>query len=359
MPRPCKSRTRASSRERRRRQGRRSGSTSTRGRTGARPSSRSCPGQARVREWPNCRRSFTWSIARSSSLRPTDEPVPSPIRPLLSTCIATRNPARSPGTFSGGTLTSLKRVAEVVRARRPRVVALADLESRHPLLEQKRDVPFLSANLGAGEGRDHVGPRAVSDVALLAVQQPGPVRLPTARDLRSYASDPAPGSVSANAASLRRRRDPEEPRLLLIGPEQRDPEPDRLVDPEDYREVPVDLTDGLEDSRSRSARGPVRRTSHPRRGRGRRSRRGRGGPDRGSSAPPPPSSGRSSPAVVADLRVQRADPVLLVRIGAWPGKASSSRISPRNRDLANDGPLPRPPASAGSLPGPPLAEATP
>ena len=48
-----------------------------------------------VREgWPNCRRSLTWSIARSSSpFAPPTEPVPSPIRPLLSTCIATRNPA--------------------------------------------------------------------------------------------------------------------------------------------------------------------------------------------------------------------------------------------------------------------------
>ena len=110
----------------RRRPGRSSGTTSTRGRRGRRPSTRSSPRRRRSPPsgLPNWRRVVTCSIVRSSRrlARPT-APVPSPRRPLLSTAVAMRKPSPgSPSTFSGGTRTSLKRTGHRWLPRRPSVL---------------------------------------------------------------------------------------------------------------------------------------------------------------------------------------------------------------------------------------------
>jgi hypothetical protein len=73
---------------------------------------------------PNCSRSDTWPMARSSSrlARPTD-PVPRPIRPFVRIDIAILKPSPgSPSTFSGGTRTSLNRTGHRWLPCRPSVL---------------------------------------------------------------------------------------------------------------------------------------------------------------------------------------------------------------------------------------------
>ncbi len=67
--------------------------------------------------------------------------------------------------------------AQVVAAQAHRVVALADLEALHPLLEDERDVAVLAIDLAARESGEDVALGAVADVALLAVEHPGAVGL--------------------------------------------------------------------------------------------------------------------------------------------------------------------------------------
>ena len=61
--------------------------------------------------------------------------------------------------------------AQVVGAQAHGVEPLTDLEALHPLLQDQRDVAVLAVDLAAGEGRQHVGARAVADVALVPVEQ--------------------------------------------------------------------------------------------------------------------------------------------------------------------------------------------
>ena len=93
--------------------------------------------------------------------------------------------------------------------------------------------------------------RAVADVALLAVQDPGAVGLPDRARLQV---------VGVRAGHRLGQREPgelapggevgQEALLLLVGAEQDDAlVADRLVDAEDDRERPVDLGEGLEDAR--------------------------------------------------------------------------------------------------------------
>ena len=104
-------------------------------------------------------------------------------------------------------------------------------------------------DLGAREGGDHVRARAVADVALLPVQDPGAVRL---------LDRPRLDVVGVRAGLRLGQREGgelaaggevgQEALLLLVGAEQRDAlEADRLVDAEDDRESGVDLADRLED----------------------------------------------------------------------------------------------------------------
>ena len=141
--------------------------------------------------------------------------------------------------------------AEVVCLQAHRVVALADLEALHPLLENERDVAVLAVDLGAGEGRDHVRPRAVADVALLPVQDPGAVGLLNRARLHVVGVGARLGLCQGEGGELAAGGEVGEPALLLlVRPEQRDAlEADRLVDAEDDRQRRVDLADGLEDAR--------------------------------------------------------------------------------------------------------------
>src|SRR4051794_5704694 len=107
----------------------------------------------------------------------------------------------------------------------------------------------LAAALGSREGGDHVGARAVADVALLAVQDPGAIRL-----LDRPGSHVVGVGARLGLGQREGRQLPpggevgEKALLLLVGAEERDPlETDRLVDAEHDREGGVDLADGLED----------------------------------------------------------------------------------------------------------------
>ena len=115
-------------------------------------------------------------------------------------------------------------------------------------------------------------------------------------------------------------------------------EADRLVDAEHDRERRVDLGEGLEDARVAGLRealaavalGDVEAAEPaPRRARGSRRRR--------SSAPPRSCAGRMRGADLAQRR--RSAPRIRscsAGSGCGHGKTSSSWISPRNSDLAND-----------------------
>ena len=165
--------------------------------------------------------------------------------------MATRKPwPGSPSTFSRRHPDVLEvEPAEVVGLQAHRVVALAHLEPVHALLEDQGDVLVLAVDLGAREGRDHVGSRAVADVALLTVQNPGAVGLLDRPGAQVVGVRPRLGLGQREGRQLAAGGEVgEEALLLLVGAEQGDAlEADRLVDAEDDRQRRVDLADGLED----------------------------------------------------------------------------------------------------------------
>ena len=159
-------------------QARWSGRPATRGRTGRRPSSRSCPRPCRSRRAAGRTggASVTWSIVRSSRrlARPT-EPVPERHAPVV------EDLHRDAEALAGLAEHVLRRDAdvlevqraEVVAAQAHRVVGLAGLEALHPLLEDERDVAVLAVRPRRGRRRrTRRAAPAVADPALLAVEHP-------------------------------------------------------------------------------------------------------------------------------------------------------------------------------------------
>ena len=137
---------------------------------------------------------------------------------------------------------------EVVRPQAQGVVALADLEPLHPLLEDQGDMAVLAADLGPRKGDEDVALAAVPDVALLPVQHPGAVRLGDRARAQLVGVRPRLGLG---------QREPGQPPpacqvgqkalLLLVAAEEDDSlHPDRLVHTHHHRERSVDLGKGLE-----------------------------------------------------------------------------------------------------------------
>ena len=141
--------------------------------------------------------------------------------------------------------------AQVVAAQAHRVEALADLQALHPLLQHQRDVLVAPVHLAAGEGGDHVGARAVADVALLAVQHPRAVGLLDGARLDLVRVRARLGLGQGEGRELAPGGQVGQPSLLLlVGAEQGDAlVADRLVHPEHDRQGGVDLPDRLEHAR--------------------------------------------------------------------------------------------------------------
>ena len=141
--------------------------------------------------------------------------------------------------------------AQVVAAQAHRVVALADLEALHPLLEDERDVLVLAADLAAREGREDIALGAVADVALLAVEDPRAVGLLDGPRLDLIGVGARGGLGQGEAGELAPGREVgQEALLLLVGAEHVDAlEADRLMHAEHDRERRVDLGEGLEHPR--------------------------------------------------------------------------------------------------------------
>ena len=204
---------------------------------------------------------------------------------------------------------------------------------------------LLAVDLGASEGRDHVG---ASRCRGSPVQDPEPSACCVARDCRWYASEPASGSVSAKARALPGQVR-QEALLLLVRPEQEIPEPDRLVDAEHDRVGRVDLSDRLEDpgiSRLGEPLAAVLGLIGARAPISPRSAMHLVGIQRSSSTFRRRSSRRSSPGSARSAR----DPRLLIGFGRGPGRRALVNLAAEQglTGMRRRPPLPPPPS--GSLP---------
>ena len=150
--------------------------------------------------------------------------------------------------------------AQVVAAQAHRVVALADLEALHVGGDDERDVLVLAVDLGAGEGHERRGARAVADVALLAVQDPRAVglELGAGLDVEGVGARARLGEREGGELATARQVG-QEARLLLVVAEEDDPlHADRLMHPEGDGERAVGLADApRRPARSPSGRGPA------------------------------------------------------------------------------------------------------
>jgi hypothetical protein len=138
--------------------------------------------------------------------------------------------------------------AQVVAAEAHRVEAFPHFEAVHARLEDQRDVPVLAAHLCTGEGDEHRPLAAVADVALLAVEQPRPVRLLNRARLQVVGIRPRVRLRQGERRQLATARQVrQEALLLLVAAEQHDAlHPDRLVHAHDHRQRSVGLGELLE-----------------------------------------------------------------------------------------------------------------